>query len=74
MSSGSLRDGAMLAGIILKICTFVREPLVALTVLRAKPPLLISLTGVPMTEVGFTVFGLGQTTSYSQGEAGNKVT
>lgn len=74
MNSGSLRDGAMLAGVILKICPFVREPLVALTVLRAKSPLLISLTGVPMTEVGFTVFGLGQRIPYSQGEAGNNVT
>lgn len=74
MNSEFLRDGAMLVGCILKICVFVREPLVALTVLGAKPPLLISLTGVSMTEVSSTVYALGQRTLFSQGEAGNRVT
>lgn len=74
MNIESLRGGAVLAGFILKICIFVRESLVALTVVGAKPPLLISLTGVPMTEVSSTVYALGQRTLFSQGEAGNRVT
>lgn len=74
LNSGPLRDGAMLAGCIMKMCIFVREPLVALTVLGAKPPLSVSLTGVPMTEVGSTVYALGQRTLFSQGEARNRVT
>lgn len=74
MNSGSLRDGAMPVGCILKVCIFVRAPLVALTVLGAKPSPLINLTGVPMTETGSTVYALGQRTLFSQGKAGNRVT
>lgn len=74
MNSGSLRHEAMPVGCILKICIFVREPLVALTVLGAKPSPLINLTGVPMTETGFTVYALGQRSLFSQGKAGNRMT
>lgn len=51
-----------MAGCILKSCVSVRHPLVTLRALGVKHLSFISLTGVPVAEVGSTAYALGQRT------------